>query len=158
MAPKIAYFDPRDVQLTDPVISNPIQWREIMIRNEFSDSDSNTIKAIIDWIMDNIEGSFGGKLRKEMEMQKGVYLDKALAYDEYELFVWSSEEGFPGHEFDDLLKEAVAEMRKPDRTVSLVSQAVNTLIIKSGPFSNLSDPNSRTILSFNPPLGVGRPA
>ena len=150
MAPKIAYFDPRDVQLTDPVISNPIQWREIMIRNEFSDSDSYTIKAIIDWIMDNIEGSFGGKLRKEMEMQKGVYLDKALAYDEYELFVWSFEEGFPGREFDDLLKEAVAEMRMPDRTVSLVAQAVNTHIIQNS--------NSRIILSLNPPLGVGRPA
>jgi len=69
----------------------------------------------------NIEGSFGGKLRKEMEMQKGVYLDKALAYDEYELFVWSFEEGYPGREFDDLLKEAVAEMRMPDRTVILVA-------------------------------------
>ena len=32
--------------------------------------------------------------------QTGVYLDKALAYDEYELFVWSFEEGFPGREFD----------------------------------------------------------
>ena len=82
--------------------------------------------------------------------QTGVYLDKALAYDEYELFVWSFEEGFPGREFDDLLREAVAEMRKPDRSVSLVAQAVNTLIIQNS--------NSRIILSLNPPLGVGRPA
>ena len=55
--------------------------------------------------------------------QTGVYLDKALAYDEYELFVWSFEEGYPGREFDDLLKEAVAEMRMPDRTVILISCA-----------------------------------
>ena len=96
----------------------------------------------------NIEVSFGSKLRKEMEMQKGVYLDKALAYDEYELFVWSFEEGYPGREFDDLLKEAVAEMRMPDRIVSLVAQAVNTHIIQNS--------NSRIILSLNPPLGVGR--
>ena len=101
------YFDPRDAELTDPVISNPIQWREIMIRSEFSDSDSITIKAIIYWIMDNIEGSIGSKLRNEMEMQKGIFLKRALAYDEYELFVWSFEEGFPGREFDDLLKEAL---------------------------------------------------
>ena len=88
MAPKRAYLDPRDIQLTDPDVPNPKQWREIMIRNEFSDSDSNTIKIIFDWIMYNIEGSIGGKLRNEMEMQRGVFLKRALAYDEYELFVW----------------------------------------------------------------------
>ena len=135
MAPKIVYVESRDVQLTDPVIPNPKQWREIMIRNEFSDSDSNTIKTIIDWIMDNVEGSIGGKLRNEMEMQKGVFHTRALAYDEYELFVWSFEEGFRGREFDDLLKEAVAEMMKPASAVSLVAQAVNTLITNSNPFS-----------------------
>ena len=123
MAPKRAYLDPRDIQLTDPDVPNPKQWREIMIRNEFSDSDSNTIKIIFDWIMYNIEGSIGGKLRNEMEMQRGVFLKRALAYDEYELFVWSFEEGFRGREFDDLLKEAVAEMRMPDRTVILISCA-----------------------------------
>ena len=111
MASKIAYLDPRDLQLTDPDVPNPKQWREIMIRNEFSDSDSNTIKTIIDWIMDNVDGAIGGKLRNETEMQKGVFHERALAYDEYELFVWSFEKGFRGREFDDLLKEAVAEMR-----------------------------------------------
>ena len=132
MASKIAYLDPRDVQLTDPDVPNPKQWREIMIRNEFSDSDSNTIKIIFDWIMYNIEGSIGGKLRNEMEMQRGVFLKRALAYDEYELFVWSFEEGFRGREFDDLLKHSVAAMRKPNSSVECVAQAVNTLITKSG--------------------------
>ena len=129
MAPKIVYLECRDVHLTDPVIPpNPKQWREIMIRNDFSDTDSIIIKTIIDWLMDNVDGSIGGKLRKEMEMQKGVFHEKALAYDEYELFVWSFEERFRGREFDDLLKEAVAEMIKPDSTVSLVARAVGEIL------------------------------
>ena len=127
MAPKIVYI--QCSSLPDPVIPpNPKQWREIMIRNDFSDTDSIIIKTIIDWLMDNVDGSIGGKLRKEMEMQKGVFHEKALAYDEYELFVWSFEERFRGREFDDLLKEMVAEMMKPDSTVSLVARAFGEIL------------------------------
>ena len=129
MPPKTEYTDLDSVENTpsDAIVSDPRQWPVILTMNKLSQIDSNTLKSIIDWILDNIDGAIRGegKLRNEMNLQKNVFLNKAMEYDEYELFVWSFEERFPTHQFDSLLVEAIVEMKKPNRNVRVVAEALS---------------------------------
>ena len=129
MPPKTEYTHLDSVENTpsDAIPSDPRQWPVILTMNELSQTDSTTLKSIIDWILDNFDGAIRGegKLRNEMNMQKNVFLRRAMEYDEYELFVWSFEERFPTHQFDRLLVEAIVEMKKPNRNVRVVAEALS---------------------------------
>ena len=91
-----------------------------MKEGRFTSNDSTAIKEIIDKILDTFEGAISNeKLRKEMEMQRGIFFD---CRDVYELFIWSFEERAP-----DLLvtlRKAIDSMKKPDANISAVATAV----------------------------------
>ena len=103
----------------------PTSWNLFLRKGRFSAQDSETIKTIIDKILDTYEGAYSEEmLRLEMEFQKDVFVTNFNEhYTEYELFLWSFEEKFEENAFINLWADIVAEARKPDADVCIIAQA-----------------------------------
>ena len=123
-----------------PTPRNPRKWDEVMssipgappLSLQYA---SDTIKGVLDWIMDNNDGAIEGRLRAEIAMQKEVFEGR---YDDYELFFWSFEERFGPKEFEGLLAEAVVAAGRPWRRGHIdIAKAVFDKIQERGkePFS-----------------------
>ena len=103
----------------DAMDGPPLRWNVIMTRGGFTANDSIVIKEIIDTILDTVLGAIPDEvLRKEMEMQASLF----PAFDVYELFIWSFEEGSPN--LLCFLREAIVCMAGPSADILLVAKAV----------------------------------
>ena len=111
----------------DAEVPDPKPWNAIMEEGRFTSDDSIAIKEIIDNILDNHIGGFSNEaLRKEMEMQQGVFPQRTV----YELFIWSFEERFKERSPNMLgiLREAIDRVKEGSKDITTVARSGGNLI------------------------------